>query len=327
MSEIDKDVDYSDPYWFKNKKLKKDSETTKTKNSNNINPTLPRNNTPRQDVSRIAGLLERTGLPTIWEQATPCPCINPETNQPKTDCPLCFGRGFIYREMYTLTIAYTSDDRGAYFGSQGQQDHGVTTGTPQVTENGIEDGIAIRDRLTIKGINLSNTYIANVSERRYRDGFLIPYQVVEFNNVISIDDKFNVYQLKQGEDFEYDARSSMFKVLNPKLKGRNISMNLSTQLRYYVSNITKETRVADIKKMEDKKVLTDNGNIKLDNYYQVDLGDAKYFRMPKKLVLRREDMFIGASDFTADSTNEKSKSHIFDAKEYDSSINRFMGGV
>lgn len=44
----------------------------------------------------------------IWEQATVCPCINPDTNQPDFNCTLCSGTGFIYFQPMAIKVLTTS---------------------------------------------------------------------------------------------------------------------------------------------------------------------------------------------------------------------------
>lgn len=324
--------------WFLHQDNKPSVDTHKpvsnTTNQNNINPNIVRNKQPFQRVDQIAGLLNRTGLPTIWEQAIPCPCINPETNSPRSDCPLCFGKGLIYTKKYQLDIAFQSDDKGISSDAYGQHELGTTIATPQVTENGIENGIAVRDRLTVQGITIAQSYIFNVNETRLEKGAMIPYQVVNFDNVVTVDDSYNLIQLREGIDFKYDKNTSLFSVLNNQLLNHNISMNISTTLRFYVANILKETRNAQVNKVMDKEMLMGQGNSNLSNYfkkYKQNLNtDTTIYRLPKKLLVKREDLFVRPTDFTTNGTDQKhtkTNPYDIDAKTYDSSIlNDLTGG-
>ena len=320
-----------DEAWFLKKnnppKVSKDTPVSNTSNKNNINPNITRNKQPFQRIDQIAGLLDRTGLPTIWEQSTPCPCINPETNSPRSDCPLCFGKGLIYRKKYQLNIAFQSDDKGLVSNQYGQHELGQTIATPQITENGIENGIAVRDRLTVQGITLAQSYIVNITQDKFDNGILIPYLVTNFDQVITIDQDYNLFQLREGIDYTYDENTSLFKVLTKQLIGKNISMNISTKLRYYVANILKETRNAQVNKVMDKEMMMGNGNQALTNYidkYNTDLNtNVETYRLPKKLLLKREDLFVRPTDFSSNGTNQKHKRtnpYAIDSKTYDTSI-------
>lgn len=323
-----------DPAWF----LKKGTTTTTTlqpltpatdTSEDDIDPKLDRNNTPFQDIARIAGLIERTGIPTSWEQAFPCPCINPETNQPRSDCPICHGRGYAYTKQVMLNVAYQSNEKQPFSGYYGEIDTGTTLATPQITENGIENGISIWDRLTIPGLTLGEKYIFNVSQTRIDRGIFIPYHVVSFDRVITMDKSNNLYQLAEGDDFTYDSQSSMMKV-DKKYLGQNITMNMTTWLRYYVVDSLKETRYAQVKKSQDKQLFMGEGNERLSKYFhehqdKLDPG-IDFFRMPKKLLLRREEVYLGAMDFTT--TGDKpTNSKYIDNKAVSDNIMDMFGRV
>lgn len=320
--------------WFLDKKStpKVNAPTSISPSSNNLDPSIERNNTPFQDIQRIAGQLERTGVPSIWEQHVPCPCIDPETNSPKSDCPLCYGRGLIYRKKYELSFTYQSDDKGMYQGQSGFHEVGMTIATPQITENGIENGIAVRDRITVKDISISQSYIFNVTQDRFDKGKFIPYQVLKFDDVYSMSNSYSLVSLEEGRDFDYIPQSSKMIIKNADLIGKNITMNISTALRYYVSNITKETRSAQVKKIMDKRLLENNGSINskyAKDYNQINGTDIKLYRMPKKLILKREDVFIPPVDFSKSTATSHKRTNPFaiDAKEYDESIaSDLLGG-
>lgn len=311
-----------DPFWF----LHTTQVTTDTKeelpapptdqSDRDIDPKLTRNNTPFQGLERIAGLLERVGIPTEWEQHFPCPCINPNTNQPKSDCPICNGRGVAFRKPYVLQVAYQKNEKGGYNGSYGNNELGTTIATPQMTENGIENGISFRDRLSIPGLTISQDYIFNVTSRRVTNGVFIPYKIVSFDYVVTIGNSGNLQELHEGIDFKYDK--NLGKIYpNEAHVGKQISLNITTELRYYVVDISKETRWAQVKKDQDKEIpLNHQGKI-FDKYVHDNMNISKgiqVFRLPKLLVLRREDLYYPPASFE-DSNGDNSNTNILNTKD------------
>lgn len=303
------------PFWFldgepSSPTHQEEGEASPTDHSDrDIDPKLTRNNTPFQSFERIAGLLERVGIPTQWEQHFPCPCINPDTNQPRPDCPICGGRGVAFRKPYVLQVAYQKNDRGAYNGSYGDNQLGTTIATPQITENGIENGISFRDRLSIPGLTLSQDYLFNVTSSRVKRGVFIPYKVTQFDYVVTIDDSGNLLELHEGVDFTYDQLSGKI-YPNGAHIGRQISMNITTELRYYVVDISKETRWGQIKKQQDKEIpLNRQGKI-FDKYIREHMEvkeGIQVYRLPKLLVLRREDLYYPPASFEAEDGTETSQ--------------------
>ncbi|MBT9670587.1 hypothetical protein GPK34_00850 [Secundilactobacillus kimchicus] len=329
-------LDY-DPFFFENVTPEphvptKPREAPVNDSLDDIDPKLDKNTVPFQRIKELAFLLERTGIPTLWEQAIPCPCINPTTNQPRSDCPICNGRGVTYRKGQYINIAYQSDLRAPYSGGFNLQDTGSTVATPQITENGIENGIAIRDRLTIQGMTRSQSYIFNVSKDRFDRGVFIPYYVLSFDYVVSMDENNHLYELAEGKDFSYDKRTSTFKVLRDNLLNHSISMNLTTYIRYYVADIDKETRYAQVEKRQDKEIMMNEGNVRLTKYFQhyKDFlnDDIVIYRMPKKLTLKREELFLGSSAFDAanSSSDPQTNSHYIEPQDSGDSIDGFLGG-
>lgn len=296
-----------------------------SQDDNDIDPKLPRNNTPFQDIIRIAGLIERVGLPTKWEKSIPCPCINPVSGQPKSDCPICRGQGIVYLNPVMLQVAYQSNDKGPVSGQYGLNELGTTIATPQITENGIENGISFRDRLTIPNMPIAQSFIFNVTEDRVANGMFIPYKVKTIDTVVTIDDNNKLEQLSESNDYTFDAKANAI-YIDPRFINQNISINLSAELRYYVSDIQKETRTYQVKKLDQKEVAEGNGNKLLKNYITTKIDpkthlEIEYYRAPKKLLLKREDLFIDVSDFSA---NKRPKGKIMDTKHYDDSMTNLL---
>lgn len=295
-----------------------------------------KNTTPYQQVQHIMQLLERFGVPTVWERAFPCPCFDPNTQQPKADCPLCHGKGILYKDPKVLQVAYQSNSKNPYNGSMGNEDIGTTIGTPQLTENGIENGISFRDRLTITGLTIAQTFMFNVNDFREFNGMFIPYLVTKFNNVYTLKDGVLI-DLVECTNAEFVGKNQYFfdsktnrMFVSPDLKGNNVTMSITSPLRYYVVDIAKETRYAQVVKQQDKEAIFNYGDPKLTNYFQkyseyVQNGTV-YIRMPKKLILRREDMYIPRADIIE--KDSKGNTTVVDPKasiEDEKNISDFFG--
>lgn len=59
-----------------------------------------------QTVAAYEKALERHGQYIRWTRALICPCLNPVTMQPNTKCPLCHGRGRLYRTPGNMHVRY-----------------------------------------------------------------------------------------------------------------------------------------------------------------------------------------------------------------------------
>lgn len=290
-----------------------------------------KNPAPFQQLENIINWIERIGIPTKWERSYPCPCFSVTTNQPNPNCKLCNGIGLLYKDPHYLQVAYQSNEKGAYSGVYGLSDLGTTLGTPQITEAGIENGISFRDRLTINGLTVAQTYLFNVTESRCLNGKFIPYKVADFNGVFTINKNNGLLEeihqvqtkeaLKNQTAFYYESVTNKLFV-SKTLVGQNITMSLTCPLRYYVVDLRRETRYAQVQKLAYKERALNKGDKKLTNYIN-DYEEAIkpgiiYVRLPKLLVLRREDLVQSNVDYTDANGNEQSKE--FDPK-YPSNIN------
>ena len=298
------------------------------------------NNTiPYQQVISLIHLIERTGIPTIWERAFPCPCFDPDTQQPRADCPLCYGKGLLYKSPKVLQVAFQGNSKNPYNGQFGNEDIGTTKASPALTENGIENGISFRDRLTIMGLTIAQTFMYNVNKFRENNGMFIPYLINKFNDVYSLVDK-DLVNLSEHENkeftednqFYFDSKTNRMYV-SPNLNGHNITMSITSPLRYYVVDIAKETRYAQVKKQQDKEAVLNYGDEKLTNYvtkYKSSMDNGTiYIRLPKLLILRREDMYIPKADIVDDNNKViEDKTTVVDPKATipdESSLSSYFG--
>src|SRR5690606_35925506 len=112
--------------------------------------------------------------PSLWEKSFLCPCRNKDTRQPNQTCKLCHGRGIAYMTPRPIDMIIVSQEKGLANTDLGLIDSGTALGTPQRGER-----IAFRDRITLPGALVSQSFIFDVTERRIKNGFYMVYDVHE----------------------------------------------------------------------------------------------------------------------------------------------------
>lgn len=280
-------------------------------------------------VDLVLQEIERLGRDTIWEKAFQCPCINPKTHSPKPDCKVCHGQGIVFSNPYKLKMLTQSDDKGVYNGHFGNQEIRSSIATPQITENGIENGISARDRITIKDLFITQTYSFNVTPLRLAKGMFIPYKVATIDSAYTLDDEGNLKDITTGV-LSYDKNTSMLTVNDNSLAGHTISLVLSVEARYYVVDITKETRYAYVSNFKGKLAMVGNynKNLKYEDLYGADFSGLKGqgtipIRLPKKLIIRREDLYIPDSNVVM---NDEDNNAVITDPKATSDMSDFFGG-
>lgn len=259
-----------------------------------INPLKHLNKFPTQTVSEYVDLIEKLGRNTIWEKSIPCPCINPKTNSPRIDCSICHGQGIVFLKKYLIKGVMQSDNKGKYSSQFGQAEKGTTIFTPQLTDNGVDNGIAVRDRISIPDVTLAQTYLVNITPGRLKLGVFIPYKVLRLVSATAIVNN----TLTDVTKMVTISDNSILTVSDGSLVNHNISLLLDVQARYYVINITKETRYSRVSDFYNKSSYVGWYNQSLENYKRIfgDNLDIKNMeinvRLPKLCVLRRESLFV-----------------------------------
>lgn len=227
-------------------------------------------------------MLDRTAdvmaIPTLWEKSYLCPCRIRETRQPNPSCRLCRGRGVAYLPAKPLKMIIQSQEKGVINTDLGLLDSGTAIGTPSDREV----RVAFRDRITVEGALVSQSFIFDVTNKRIKDGFYMVYDVKEVEFATTMEG-----QIYEGEDFEVDYKNNLF---FPKehLLGKNISINILTTLRYMVADLLKEHRYAPRR-------------------------DGKLARLPQKLLLKREDIFVDKEAFS-NGVNDEEVTEMIDTK-------------
>lgn len=207
-------------------------------------------------------MTDSMSVPTLWEKSYLCPCRDKATKQPNQSCRRCHGRGIGYLPPVPTKIIIQSQDKDSFNGDLGLLDAGTAIGTP--ADRTIR--VAFRDRITSQHAKVSQSFIFDVSDRRITNGFYMVYDVSKIEYALTVDS-----ELTEGEDYTVDLSKNLF---FPKahLKGKMISINILTTLRYMVADLLKEHRYAP-----------NQAN--------------QLVPVQQKLLLKREDLFISKEAF------------------------------
>lgn len=216
-------------------------------------------------------------LPSLWEKSYLCPCRDRATRQPSQSCKLCRGRGVAYLPARPLDIMVQSQEKGVFNADLGLIDSGTAIGTPDRSTQ-----ISFRDRITIPLAAVSQSFIFDVTQRRIDKGFYMVYDVKEIEFATSMKG-----ELTEGADYTFDKENNLF---FPKqhLLNENVSINIQTTLRYMVADLLKEHRFG-----RD--------------------GMGRIVKLPQKLLLKREDIFIDKEAFES-GVNNAELGEVIDAK-------------
>lgn len=290
----------------------------------NINPNYATSNRmPRQMIDAHVQNLEMNSVSCTWEQSFQCPCINTQSNSPKPDCPICHGQGIVFTDPKLIDIAISGDKNQSYEGIYNNTYLPSTLATPQVTSNGIEDGIKPGDRITVNNWYTPQNYLFNITKSRLNKGIFLPYSASEIRRAYAIQNT-NLKELVIDSDIS--LKDNYVSVNNESLLGLNISLILSIEKRYYVTMLVKELRYSRQDSYKQKDAATGYGN-KFLTYGQLSEGKPQYngnqvFKMPNLLSLRRETLYFKDSNIVSSDTDNNLV--ISDPKV--KSFNDFMDG-
>lgn len=254
-------------------------------------------NTIQFDVPAIRKLVDDMGLNVLWEKSYLCPCRNPVTGAPDTSCPICKGRGIAYLPAVKVKVAIQSQDRGVSNTDLGLYDSGTAIATTLP-----ESGITFRDRISVPDVEIDQSMIFDVTQRRIEKGMWLSYDVKSIS--LAITD--NGQLIYEDEDYTLDTENNL---LLPKahMLGKNISLNIITTLRYIVIDLLKESRYQ----------YTDKGTEMM-----------KFQALPKKLLIKREDAWVNPTPFSVGNEEQDTTPEVeVDPKRTMNPGGGFFGGV
>lgn len=292
--------------------------TENTEDTKNINPSYQfKPSLLPLDIKRVVELIRQHSIPVIWEQAFKCPCVDISTGQPKPDCEYCHGQGWLYLHPRKIDMALQGDSKRFSVGETGADQLGTSHATPQITINGIEQGIKPGDRITVPGFTTNESYTFNVTQQRLNKGLFIPFKVESINEAFYIDDG-----LKQVADGDLTLNDNFVQINNDELLDKTITLSLEVTKRLYVVTLNKELRYQKYTKTRDKLIALGNeqgaeseqdqdNTVSKDNFPQIIkrdgakivVGKEQIYRLPPLLSLRRESLYFSNVDLVSNETD------------------------
>lgn len=190
------------------------------------------------DATRLDNLIISRGIPTLWQQAFICPCIDPDTHQPDPNCPICHGtyRGYLPAIKDTI-VAIQSQNRNTTNTKEfGNLDLGSAEGTFRA-----DTKINVMDRITVPDLTTRQNFVFTVTQERYDSGFYIPYDIKHILYIVALKNG-NLDELIEHEDYEYKSKEQKIYILNKALIDSNVSLILEVTVRYIIANVLRDTR-------------------------------------------------------------------------------------
>jgi hypothetical protein len=216
------------------------------------------------DAEDLDNFIISRGIPTLWQQAFICPCIDPDTHQPDPLCPICHGtyRGYLPAIKDTY-VAIQSQNRGTTRSKDfGNLDLGTAQGTFRANAQ-----INVMDRITVPDLTTRQNFVFTVTEDRFNSGFYIPYDIRKILYIVSYKNN-ELTNLIEHSDYEYNSAEHKIYILNKDLIDSNVSLILNITVRYIITNMLRDTR------------------------YQYDSVKKFTTQLPKLALLQRESVLI-----------------------------------
>lgn len=207
------------------------------------------------------------GIKVKWEKSFLCPCRNKMTGAPDTLCKLCHGRGIAYLPAQPEEIVIQSQEKGLTNGDIGMYDSGTAIGTTSP-----ESVMTFRDRITVPEVEIHQSMLFDVTQRRIDMGMWMSYDVKEITLAVTDGGEM----LYEDDDYKIDLANNLF-YPKQELLGQNISLNITSTLRYIVIDLLKESRYQYTHKHRERETFSS---------------------LPKKLLLKREDAWVNPTPFS-----------------------------
>lgn len=249
------------------------------------------------NVPDFFSLIDDMGMSVLWEKSYLCTCRNPITKAPDPTCPICMGRGIAYLPSKKVKVAIQSQDRSVTNADLGLYDSGtaIATTLPEST-------ISFRDRLSLPDVKIQQSLLFDVTDKRVRDGMWLSYDVDEIALAVTDNGKM----IYENEDYTFNKEKNLF-IPKEHLLGKNVSLNITTVLRYIVIDLLKESR-----------------------YQYTNKGTQleKFESLPKKLLLKREDAWVNPTPFSMETEGIENQEAMEDPKRnMSTNSGGFFGGV
>lgn len=259
---------------------------------------VPREMRQEFSVDRHVQLIEDRGVKVLWEKSYLCPCRNKMTKAPNPLCQICHGRGIGYLPARSTWVAIQNQEKGIVNRDIGLYDSGTAIGTtlPQ-------SEISFRDRLTVSDVEVNHSLLFDITRHRVDNGMWLAYDTKRLTYVASQDGEL----LYEGDDYTFDEEKNLF-FPKERLIGKNITLNLTSTLRYVVTDLLKESRV---------------------QYTNKGTPLEKVDHLARKLLLKREDAFVNPTPFSTEDGDDTPTEYPTDRKREIQPNDRggFFGGA
>lgn len=218
-------------------------------------------------MPKVRKFVDDRAIKVLWEDSFLCPCRNPMTGAPDSSCKICHGRGVGYLPAKEEELIIQSQDKSVTNADLGLYDSGTAIATTQP-----EATISFRDRITLPEVEIYQSMIFDVTKRRVEQGMWLSYDVKNITLAMTN----NGVPLQENEDYTFTEEKNLF-FPREHLMGQNVSLNITTTLRYIVIDLLKESR-----------------------YQYTDKGTQleKFTNLPKKMLLKREDAWVNPTPFS-----------------------------
>lgn len=206
------------------------------------------------------------GAPVNWEKSYLCACRS-ETGQPDPNCTFCGGTGIAFMEGKNTQLMLQSMDR-----STGNTDIGLTMPGTAIGTTLQEDFMSFRDRISFDDQDIPVSILVRVKAHDVTHGVNLRYDVksVDF---VQVNRGNRQMEIVKPETMNVDLANNRFFPTEDMI-GSVVSFNLTVALRFYVIDILRE------------------GRYQYDNDARLNKVNRKLQKLPRKLLLRREDMYI-----------------------------------
>lgn len=207
-----------------------------------------------------------------WEKSFICPCRT-TTGSPQQNCPVCHGTGMGFEKPVETQMMIQSTVRGMANSDIGLSMPGTSMGT--VME---EDEVSFRDRITFSDMSIPASIMFKITTNHITHGLDLKYNVHSIESIYIND---GIVRSPKDNEITYDLKNNKVTV-DKSLLGKYVSFNLKVSLRFYVIDILKE------------------GRYQYENNPRQGASNRELTKLPRKVLMRREDMFIPAINETED---------------------------
>lgn len=206
------------------------------------------------------------GAPVVWEKSYLCACRT-ETGQPDPNCAYCGGTGIAFRDPKETQVMLQAMDR-----SISNQETGLVLAGTAIGTTLQEDRVGFRDRIKFDDQSIPTSLLLKVTQADVTHGVSLRYDV-ESVDFVQLNHGKRKMEFLDPNSLNIDYDKGLF-TPTQDMVGKVISLSMTVALRFYVIDILRE------------------GRYQYNNDARLNKENRKLQKLPRKLLLRREDMYI-----------------------------------